>query len=153
MFGTNGEELPYENHGYEIGSMTKTFVGLMLAKYIHEGKMSLDDPISEYIDGLDASKYYPTLKRLVTHTSGYSGFPTSWDRAKTVLQYIFKGSANGGKLPFDMNLERMTEMLNESTVLAVDKQKKVACTFLSNYLLVDGLLTFGKSILNHLKES
>ena len=299
LFGANGEELPYENHGYEIGSMTKTFVGIMLAKYIHEGKMSLDDPISKYIDGLDASKYYPTLKRLVTHTSGYGGFPTSWDRAKTVLQYIFKGSANGGKLPFDMNLEQMTEMLRESAVedkdypwkysnfgigvlgyaigvvsgkgywdtmndfcknelgltqtvtgnspnkilsgydrknrnignwvwgndfyapagdlhstaadiltyarinmneempylamahkkytdlskeydqglgwlqdandhniiygmggtgafssfLAVDKQKKVACTFFSNYLLVDGLLTFGKSILRYLQES
>jgi len=116
LFGVNGDELPYENHGYEIGSMTKTFVGILLAKYIHEGKMSLDDSISKYIDGLDATKYYPTLKRLVTHTSGYGGFPTGWERIKTVLGYIIKGSANGGKLPFDMDVESMKKILRETTV-------------------------------------
>lgn len=116
LFTANGKELPYENHGYEIGSMTKTFVGLLLAKYIHEGKMSLDDPISKYIDGLNSTRYSPTLRRLVTHTSGLGGFPTRWEKSKTVLQYIFKGSANDGKLPFDMNLEQMTALLRESAV-------------------------------------
>jgi CubicO group peptidase (beta-lactamase class C family) len=57
VFGANGAELPYENYTYEIGSMTKNFMGLLLAKYIHEGKMSLDDSISKYVDGLDSSKY------------------------------------------------------------------------------------------------
>ena len=117
MFGADGE-IPYESHGYEIGSMTKTFVGVMLAKNIHEGKMSLDDPLSKYVDGLDTSKYYPTLKRLVTHTAGYGGIPiTRLDIAKFMLNDIFKGSMNGGKLPpFNMDLERMTKLLRETTV-------------------------------------
>jgi len=116
MFGADGE-MPYETYGYEIGSMTKTFVGALLAKYINEGKMSLDDPISKYVDGLDAAKYYPTLKRLVTHTAGYGGIPiTRWDIAKFIFNDIFKGSMNGGKLPFNMDLERMSKLLRETTI-------------------------------------
>ena len=118
MFGAGGESMPYENHGYEIGSMTKTFTGILLAKYVYEGKMSLDDPISKYVDGLDSSKYYPTLKRLATHTAGYGGIPiTRWHKAKFALNYIFNGSMNGGKLPpFNMDLERMTKLLRETAV-------------------------------------
>jgi len=117
MFGADSE-MPYESQGYEIGSMTKTFVGALLAKYINEGKMSLDDPISNYVNGLDTSKYYPTLKRLVTHTAGYGSIPiTRLDIAKFIFNDIFKGSMNGGKLPpFNMDLERMTKLLCETTV-------------------------------------
>jgi len=117
IFGADGE-IPYKSYGYEIGSMTKTFVGIMLAKNIHEGKMSLDDSISKYVDGLDMSKYYPTLKRLATHTAGYGGIPiTGWDIAKFVFNDIFKGSMNCGKLPpFNMDLERMKKLLRETTV-------------------------------------
>ena len=114
-FGAGGET-PYENHGYEIGSITKTFVGILLAKQIHEGRMSLDDPISKYVDGLDPSKYYPTLKRLATHTSGYGNIPTGWEKARFTLDMIFKGSGNGGKIPFSVDLEKMTKMLREASL-------------------------------------
>jgi len=122
MFGAGGAEVPYESHVYEIGSMTKTFVGLMLAKNVHEGKMSLDDPISKYVDGLDADKYYPTLLRLATHTAGYGRIPiTRRNIAKFIFNDIFKGSMNGGKLPpFNMSLERMTKLLRETPIADKD---------------------------------
>lgn len=71
LFDKNGE-IPYESHLYEMGSIGKTFTTSLLAKLISEGKMNLDDPVSKYIPELEAGKYYPTLKRLATHTAGYS---------------------------------------------------------------------------------
>jgi len=114
-FGANGE-IPNENYVYEIGSITKTFTTSLLAKYIHEGKMSLDDPISKYIDGLDAG-YYPTLRRLATHTSGYGYLPaTLWTGIKMLLLARLLGSRNGGILPdcLQINEDRMKSLLLEN---------------------------------------
>ena len=103
VFGENGE-IENENYIYEIASITKTFTASLLSKYIFENKISLDDSIQKYFKGLDEDKYFPTLKRLATHTAGYSialpfswsdylmtpfsGFPTlpNVDEIKTVLQ-------------------------------------------------------------------
>jgi len=70
LFDARGE-IPYESHVYEIASITKTFTTSLLAKYIHTGQMNLNDSIAKYIPELDERKYYPTLKRLATHTGGY----------------------------------------------------------------------------------
>jgi len=71
VFNENGE-IEYKEYLYEIGSITKTFTASLLAKYLHEGKISLDDSIGAYINGLEHNRYYPTIKRLITHTSGYA---------------------------------------------------------------------------------
>ena len=60
-------------YDYEIGSVSKTFVGLLAAKLVEERKLGLSDSISEYLD-LDKRGYYPTIERLLTHTSGYKPF-------------------------------------------------------------------------------
>ena len=70
LFGKDGQE-PYKKYYYEIGSITKTFVGMLAAKAVNEGKISMEDSIAKYIPKLNGGKYYPTVKRLVTHTSGY----------------------------------------------------------------------------------
>lgn len=68
-----------ENHNqnldydYEIGSISKTFVSLLLSKTIEENKINLKDSISKYLE-LDNDKYYPTIERLITHTSGYKAY-------------------------------------------------------------------------------
>jgi len=111
-FGATGET-SNENYTYEIGSITKTFTASLLAKYINKGKMSLDDPISKYVDGLDDS-YYPTLKRLATHTAGYEYLPASlWDGAKILLLAPLLGSRNNGMFPdfFKINEEKMKKLL------------------------------------------
>jgi len=78
VFNENGE-IQNENYIYEIASITKTFTASLLAKYIHENKISLDDSIQKYFDGLSKNTYYPTLKRLATHTAGYSmALPFTW---------------------------------------------------------------------------
>lgn len=72
VFGSDGEEND-SLYDYEIGSISKSFVGLLSAKAISEGKLNLDDSISSYLDLGDA-RYYPTIERLLTHTSGYKSY-------------------------------------------------------------------------------
>jgi CubicO group peptidase (beta-lactamase class C family) len=59
-------------HLFEIGSITKSFVGLALLQLREEGKLDLDRPIREYLPWLRIeSAYAPiTTHHLLTHTSG-----------------------------------------------------------------------------------
>lgn len=78
VYGQNaGQNAVYD---YEIGSVSKTFVGLMFAKAVSEGKVSLSDSISVYLD-LEEDRYFPTLERLLTHTSGYAPYYFEWQMA------------------------------------------------------------------------
>lgn len=72
IYGKNIEE---ENqiYDYEIGSISKTYVALLLSKAIDENKINIKDSINKYLK-LDNDKYYPTIERLITHTSGYKSY-------------------------------------------------------------------------------
>lgn len=73
VYGENGKELPAEPHTYEIGSLTKTFTAALINKAIIEGKINLDDTIDQYL-ALSDDNEYPTIKELLTHTSGYKSY-------------------------------------------------------------------------------
>lgn len=73
VYGENGKELPAELHTYEIGSLTKTFTAALISKAIQENKLNIDATIDNYLS-LPAGNVYPTIKELLTHTSGYKGF-------------------------------------------------------------------------------
>lgn len=64
---------PQNLFDYEIGSVSKTFAGLLFAKAFDEGKSSPDDGIDKFLT-LPEADYYPTIRRLLTHTSGYEGY-------------------------------------------------------------------------------
>lgn len=72
VYGENGKELPAELHTYEIGSLTKTFTAALMNKAIIEGKININDTIDNYLL-LPKVNEYPTIKELLTHTSGYKG--------------------------------------------------------------------------------
>lgn len=72
VYGENGKELDTKLHTYEIGSLTKTITATCISKAIQEGKISLNDRIDRYIN-LPKGNVYPTIKELLTHTSGYKG--------------------------------------------------------------------------------
>lgn len=72
VYGKDGEE-EYKSYDYEIGSISKTYVALLISKAIEEGKINIKDNIDKYLD-LDKTKYYPTIERLITHTSGYKSY-------------------------------------------------------------------------------
>ncbi len=84
IYGENASVLTNEEHIYEIGSLTKTFTASLLCKAISEKKIDLNDQINEYID-LPEKEYYPTLKKLVTHTSGYKEYYLEWQMASNFL--------------------------------------------------------------------
>lgn len=73
VYGENGRELPAALHTYEIGSLTKTFTTALINKAISEGRVSLESTIDQYLPLPDGNQY-PTVSKLLTHTSGYRGY-------------------------------------------------------------------------------
>ena len=59
---------------FEIGSITKTFTGVLLEDMVERGKMKLDDPVAKYLPpSMNVPAYRGkqiTLLDLATHTSG-----------------------------------------------------------------------------------
>ena len=77
---------------YPVGSICKPFTTSLMAKYISEGKLDLKAPISSYIPALP-ERYYPSLEKLATHTSGFTTQPyTTW----TTLPFFLKMNKEGG---------------------------------------------------------
>ena len=70
--------LPTGNTIYEIGSISKTFTGTLLAKAIADKKLKLDDDIRKYLTGsyrnLEYNGQTIRLVHLVNHTSGLPPF-------------------------------------------------------------------------------
>jgi len=75
---TGGSDVD-ENSVFEIGSISKTFTGILLADAIIKGNMALSDPISKHlpeqvkVPGRNSKVI--TLKDLVTHSSGLPRLP------------------------------------------------------------------------------
>jgi D-alanyl-D-alanine-carboxypeptidase/D-alanyl-D-alanine-endopeptidase len=61
---------------FEIGSVSKTFTGLLLADLVIRGRAQLDDPIGRWLSVRDRVAEI-TLLELATHTSGLGRVPRS----------------------------------------------------------------------------
>lgn len=72
-YSENGNR-PDNNTLYEIGSVTKTFTGLLMAKAVTEGKISLTDDVRKYLDGKYRNLEYKdkpiTIKDLLVFKTG-----------------------------------------------------------------------------------
>lgn len=73
-------KLPDGNTIFELGSITKTFTSILLAWYVNQGKVSLNDPIIKYLPAEVAAN--PQIKdiklvNLSNHTSGLSSIPSN----------------------------------------------------------------------------
>jgi D-alanyl-D-alanine carboxypeptidase len=55
---------------FMIASMSKAFTAAGLLVLVDEGKVTLDDPVTKYLDGLPATWADITLRRLLNHTAG-----------------------------------------------------------------------------------
>lgn len=80
-------QLPNAKSIYEIGSVSKVFTGLLLAKAIDDKKVKPDDDIRRYLPetckNLTANGQAITLQHLVTHTSGLPRIPEDLVNDKT----------------------------------------------------------------------
>ncbi|NIF06150.1 beta-lactamase family protein [Chryseobacterium sp. Tr-659] len=71
---SNGKK-PNNSTIYEIGSLTKTYTGLLLSQAVYDHKINLDDDVRNYLDNkypnLVLADGQPiTFRHLITHTSG-----------------------------------------------------------------------------------
>jgi len=105
VYGENGKELPPQEHIYEIGSITKTFTTSLLTKAVNEGRASFDDPLDKYLE-LAPKPYYPTLRRLVTHTAGYK----EQYLEKPMITNFLRGQNFGHGVTQDMLLRRLEKV-------------------------------------------
>ncbi len=80
-----------ENHVYEIGSVTKTFTGLLLADMIRKGEVALNDPIAKFLPpGVKAPEFNGkqiTLAHLATHRSSLPRMPDNMVAANPADPY------------------------------------------------------------------
>ena len=77
---------------YPVGSICKPFTASLLAKFVSEGRLDLSAPIDRYIPGLPP-RYYPSLEKLATHTSGFTTQPYT---LLTTLPFLIKMNREGG---------------------------------------------------------
>jgi len=55
---------------FKIGSVSKQFLATGIMLLLQDGRVSLDDPVSKYLDGTPETWQAITLRHLLTHTSG-----------------------------------------------------------------------------------
>ena len=103
MWDGEGEQ-NYQSQKYEIGSITKTFTGILLCEAIMLGKASLKDNLVKWMPELDNKKHWPTLEQLVTHTSG---FPEE-DETNVDMNYFERNNYY-----MDWTREKMIEMIQK----------------------------------------
>lgn len=67
---------------FRIGSITKQFTACAILKLEEEGKLSLQDDITKFIDDYPTHGYTITIEHLLTHTSGIKSYTSmkEWDK-------------------------------------------------------------------------
>ncbi len=84
---------------FEIGSISKVFTGILLAKRVENGELNLDDPIMDLLPQgwtLSESAREVTLRHLTTHTSGIPRLPDNLMGITNVFKPLFGGDPYGG---------------------------------------------------------
>ncbi len=74
---------------FEIGSITKQFTAVSVLMLMEQGKLSLDDDITKFIEDYPTQGHKITIHHLLTHTSGIKSY--------TDVDSIFKLARNDFK--------------------------------------------------------
>ncbi|WP_462253335.1 serine hydrolase domain-containing protein [Ferruginibacter sp.] len=84
------EVVPSSKNLYEIGSVTKTFTGLFLAKAVVDKKIKLTEPVSKFLGTKNVLKFGGDTLRIVhlaNHTSGLPPLPDNFGATDLVNPY------------------------------------------------------------------
>jgi len=71
---------------FEIGSISKEFVGAVVMQLVEEGRMGLDDGIHQFLPYLPSEWLGVTVRQLLTHTSGIPDY----EEIQTYEAYRFR---------------------------------------------------------------
>ncbi len=93
---------------FNLGSMNKMFTATAIMQLVEKGKLSLDDPISKYVDETWLPEEITskiTIHHLLTHTSGLGSYfnETYMKGSRQLFRYVddFKPLVNGEKPAFE----------------------------------------------------
>ncbi|MBZ5584270.1 MAG: beta-lactamase family protein, partial [Acidobacteriia bacterium] len=112
---------------YAVGSISKQFTAAALLLLQEEGKLSLDDKVSQYFPDLTRAGEI-TLRQLLSHTSGYEDYAPqdyiipAWTKA-TTPQQILDGWA---RKPLNFDPGARWQYSNTNYVLAASIFEKVS---------------------------
>lgn len=106
--------MPNDSTLFEVASISKVFLGSLVAKAVIEDKLSLDDDVRQYLNGNYSNLEYEgtpiTIKDLVTHTVGFD----KPSQMKTVFYDMKKGVYNTKE--FTYNIDSFLEELKTVTL-------------------------------------
>ena len=74
---------------FRIGSLTKQFTAMAIMQLQERGKLTVQDPLCQYVERCPAAWKPITLRHLLTHTSGIPNFSSlpDWDERLSLLRY------------------------------------------------------------------
>jgi CubicO group peptidase (beta-lactamase class C family) len=79
---------------FQSGSMGKQFTATAVMLLVEDGKIQLDDPVGEYIEGAPDTWKNIKIRNLLTHTSGLGDYPEDFnyrqDRTEDQLLEMLK---------------------------------------------------------------
>jgi CubicO group peptidase (beta-lactamase class C family) len=84
---------------FELGSITKTFTGIALAREIERGVVRLEQPVQELLPPsvkLPTAARGVTLRHLTTHSSGFPRLPDNWSPLSSIGMLLFGSDPYAG---------------------------------------------------------
>jgi CubicO group peptidase (beta-lactamase class C family) len=90
---------------FELGSITKTFTGITLAREIEHGMVRLEQPVQELLPPgveLPEAARGITLRQLTTHSSGFPRLPANQSRWRIFSMLLFGGNPYAGYTEADL---------------------------------------------------
>jgi len=113
-------KIPYtKNTIHNIGSTSKTFIGMAIMQLVEQGKLTLDTKINEVLPFEITNPYHPeiaiTIRQLATHTSSIRDRNFNYGLKAYVSDDDIKGNRNG--LPFISKIQFKRMLKNEDIAL------------------------------------
>ncbi|HEX8508305.1 MAG TPA: serine hydrolase domain-containing protein, partial [Propionibacteriaceae bacterium] len=104
----DGTTAPTPQTPFELGSITKTMTGMLLADAVERGEMRRDAPVSDYLPELRGTAAgAATLDQLATHHSGLPPTPKAPPLSSVLAAW---GNAN----PYDMSVETLLRLARDT---------------------------------------
>jgi CubicO group peptidase (beta-lactamase class C family) len=102
---------------FELGSITKTFTGLTLAREIEQGIVRLEQPVRELLPPgveLPEAARGVTLRQLTTHSSGFPRMPAGWSPLRGIRMLLFGSDPYAGYSEADLLADVRTVKLQSA---------------------------------------
>ncbi|RNC92009.1 MAG: class A beta-lactamase-related serine hydrolase [Allomuricauda sp.] len=122
-------KIPYSEQTVQnIGSVSKTLIGIALMKAQEMGKLKLDDPINKHLDFKVINPYHPEKPILVRHLATHTGTILDTDLYDKKAYYVLNEE--------DLKLEIVQDIGEE---LQTIDTKVTMADYLKNFLSANGI--------------